>query len=169
MQGGGGPLHTGAWSAHPYHHGCVVHPLSLTAAWSGLHARVGEGRAPTHPPFGGTNPRFLLCGGNGVRDVFVAWLPSSPQPCMRSDCLSRLSLACRSGLIAAMRRRRRGKSSFPLLWRERGREGIALPSRASPRMGKSGRDGEPPPRGAPWETANAWRSARSSPHHSYNE
>ena len=35
-------------------------------------------------------------------------------------------------------------------------------SRASPNMGKSGRDGEPPPRGAPWETANAWRSARSS-------
>ena len=30
-------------------------------------------------------------------------------------------------------------------------------------MGKSGRNGEPPPRGAPWETANAWRSARSSP------
>lgn len=43
------------------------------------------------------------------------------------------------------------------------REGIALPSRASPFGGKSGRDGEPPPRGAPWETANAWRSARSSP------
>ena len=43
------------------------------------------------------------------------------------------------------------------------REGIALPSRASPFEGKSGRDGEPPPRGAPWETANAWRSAKSSP------
>ena len=88
---------------------------------------------------------------------------SSPQPCMRSDCSSGLSLACRSGLMAAMRRRRRGKSSFPPFGKERGREGIALPSRASPYMGKSGRDGEPPPRGAPWETANAWRSARSSP------
>ena len=72
-------------------------------------------------------------------------------------------MAARSGLMAAMRRTRRGKSSFLPFWRERGREGIALPSRASPYMGKSGRDGEPPPRGAPWETANAWRSARSSP------
>ena len=34
---------------------------------------------------------------------------------------------------------------------------------ASPFQGKSGSDGEPPPRGAPWETAKAWRSARSSP------
>ena len=43
------------------------------------------------------------------------------------------------------------------------REGIALPSRASPFEGRSGHDGDPLPRGAPWETANAWRSARSSP------
>ena len=37
------------------------------------------------------------------------------------------------------------------------------PPKLSPFGGKSGRDGEPPPRGAPWETANAWRFARSSP------
>jgi len=53
-----------------------------------------------------------------------------------------------------------GTTAHPL---RRIREGITLPSRASPFDGRSGHDGDPLPRGAPWETANAWRSARSSP------
>ena len=47
---------------------------------------------------------------------------SFPQPCMCSDCLSGLSLACRSGLTAAVRQRCRGKGAFLASGGEKGRE-----------------------------------------------